>query len=189
MQVISSILLLQSNTIEDKNTADVLKQCQNRIQSMALVHEKLYKTEDLVSINPRQYIKTLMKSLHKTYTTEKDNIVTRVDAEGRMLDIDTAVPLGLIVNELVTNAFQHAFEDGEGKINVALRDIDEKRLELTVRDNGVGLPEDFDINSSKTLGLQLVSLLSIQLKGDLKVTGNQGTEFQITFKRGKVKKI
>lgn len=189
MQVISSILVLQSATIEDEKTVNILKQCQNRIQSMAFIHEKLYKTEDLASINSRQYIKTLIKSLHQTYTAERDNITMRVNAESLVLDIDTAVPLGLIINELVTNAFQHAFEDGNGEINVKLHGIDGNRLELTVRDNGAGLPEDFNINEAKTLGLQMVSLLSDQLKGDMKITRNPGTEFQMTFKRKKDKKI
>jgi len=190
MQIISSMLILQSASIQDEKFIDILTECQDRIRSMALIHEKLYQTEEFVNINFREYIEAIMQSLCESYRVDKSAIVMKVDAEDIFLDMETAVPIGLIINELVTNAFKHGFKDRkEGEITVILGGIEGNGLELIVRDNGAGLPEGFDIEETKTLGLQIVSLLTQQLKGKISVNRDDGkTEFRIILQKPSYKK-
>jgi two-component sensor histidine kinase len=194
MQIISSLLRLQSRQTNDKKETDILIESQNRIRSMALIHEKLYQSEDLAHVDFSEYISDLTKELFLSYRDGTDKIVFKPDLEDAVIGIDTAIPCGLIVNELVSNSLKHAFPGGrKGEIQVAFRRIvdlesgtkheNSEMYELTVRDNGIGMPQDMDFRKSESLGLRLVSTLSEnQLQGNIHLTGRGGTEFQIRFK-------
>jgi PAS domain S-box-containing protein len=191
MQVISSMLALQTAYIKDKKTIKILEECQNRIKSMALIHEKLYATEDFSRIDFREYIDTLSQTLFDFYKKGKEKIAFTLNVMDVFLDIDTAVPLGLIINELVTNSLKHAFSGKEeGEISIFLSQISEEDFELKIRDDGNGIPEDFNIENQGSLGLQIVTLLAEkQLHGSLSVNRNGGTEFCLVFKKAKHRKI
>ena len=184
MHVISSILDLQAAYAKDKKISEVFAQCQNRIISMALVHEKLYRTKNLSEINFKDYLQTFSENLFDSYEKPSANITLKIDVQDIYLDLDTAIPLTLIINELVSNAMKHAFHGKkEGKITISLQRTDEEHFCLKVSDNGTGIPEGLDIGNTDSLGLQLVTLLTRQLKGELVLSRKKGTEFQITFKR------
>lgn len=184
MQIIQSLLYLQANALRgqiDPIALDGFKQSQGRIKSMAIVHDRLYRSKDLASIDFEDYLKVLIPSLISSYGVA-EKIETEITTENVRFGIDTAVPCGLIVNELVTNSLQHAFPDARpGKIRVDLRQIAGRRFELTVSDNGIGFPDDINGLEGGTLGLQLVSDLVGQLAGQVKLARNQGTRFSITF--------
>lgn len=182
MQIISSLLNLQAGYIKDKEAADVLKESQARIVSMAMIHENLYRSDNLTGINFEDYIKHHIRNLFHTYNITQENIEFNVTAPGVFLDIDTAIPCGLIINELVTNSIKHAFPDGVGKITVRIEQ-EQNEYHLEVSDNGVGLPPDLDITQTQTLGLLLVNSLVGQLDGELEVVWGEGTSFHITFRK------
>lgn len=187
MQIISSLLKLQSEYIKDKKALQMFKESQDRVKSMALIHEKLYQSEDLTRIDFKDYIKDLVYKLFRSYEADPGKITLKANIKEVSLGIDVAIPCGLIINELVSNSLNHAFPQGrEGKIKVALRSVNKDEIELKVSDNGVGLPEDFDFRQTKSLGLHLVTILAEdQLKGRIELNKAGGTEFKITFKRGK----
>jgi len=184
MQIISSMLKLQSRHMEDEKYIDIFKETQNRVMSMSLVHEKLYKSKDLVKIDSRNYIKDLVKGLLQSYNINGVSVAANINNENIQFGIDLAIPCGLIINELVTNSLKHAFPDGrEGEIRISLCLTDENMIELSVSDNGVGIPEDVDFRTTKTLGLHLVTILAQdQLSGEINLNRNNGTEFKIKFK-------
>ncbi len=182
LQVISSLLSLQSEYIKDDQYARMLKESQNRIRSMALIHEKLYQSETFTNIDFGGYVETLVYGLARSYGVS-DSIAIKIEVEDAFLDIDTAIPCGLIINELVSNSLKHAFPDRKGEITVALRSLDDS-IELIVSDTGVGIPEDIDFKNTETLGLRLVTILAEdQLEGEITLDRRKGTEFCITFKR------
>lgn len=187
LQVISSLLKLQSEYIKDKQAFQMFKESQDRVKSMALVHEKLYLSKDLMNIDFKDYIQDLTYKLFRSYGVDPSKIALRMDVKDISLRIDTAIPCGLIINELIPNSLKYAFPPGrDGEIKVALRYIDKNEIELKVKDNGVGLPEDFDFRKTKSLGLHLVTIVAEdQLDGRIKLNRVKGTEFKITFKRGK----
>jgi PAS domain S-box-containing protein len=183
MQVISSLLKLQSGSIEDKKFAEMLKESQDRIRAMALVHERLYKSKDLANIDFDEYIKYLVQTLFRSYAVNREKIRLKLNIERVMLKIDKAIPCGLIVNELILNSLKYAFADGDkGEIEVSLLFINENEVELTVSDDGIGIPEGFDFNNSGSLGLKLVNILTDQIDGKLDLDKSKGTKFQIRFK-------
>lgn len=183
MQVISSLLNLQSRSIKDKKSVEMLKESQDRIRSMALVHEKLYKSKDLANIDFNEYIKHLAQTLFRSYEVNRERIRLKLNIERVMLKIDKAIPCGLIVNELILNSIKHAFADGDSEeIEVSLLFINENEVELTVSDNGIGIPEGIDFNNSGSLGLKLVNILTDQIDGKLDLDRSKGTKFQIRFK-------
>ena len=190
MQIISSLLLLQSLSIKEEKFVEIFEQCQDRIKSMALIHDKLYQTEELANIDFREYTEDLTHTLFDSYKKDGDKVSLKIDVENIFLDIDTAVPLGLIINELVTNALKHAFKNGkEGELSVSLREIDQEQLELKVCDNGIGLPENIDWKHPENLGLQIVAMLAEnQLKGKISLEKSNGTEFYISLKKAKYAK-
>jgi two-component sensor histidine kinase len=185
MQVVQSLLYLQANALReqiDPVALDAFEQSQGRIKSMAVVHDRLYRSKDLASIDFEDYLKVLIPSLIKSYRVA-EQVNMEITTQNVRFGIDTAIPCGLIVNELVTNSLKHAFPNRRpGIIRVALRKIVGRRFELTVSDNGIGLPEDIDVFDGSTLGLQLVSDLVGQLAGYVEFARNQGTQFRITFK-------
>jgi two-component sensor histidine kinase/PAS domain-containing protein len=181
MQIISSLLNLQSFYVKDKQYMQLLNECKNRIQSMALIHEKLYQSESLTSIDFNTYITDLVHALFRTYNVNPENISLYVKGD-ISLEIDTAIPCGLIINELVSNALKHAFPDGKGEITIIFQSIGES-AQLVVKDTGIGLPEDVDVTSSESLGLRLVTILARdQMGGEITVDRHGGTTFCITFK-------
>ena len=182
LQVISSLLNLQSRSLSDPAILKVFKECQNRVRSMALVHEKLYRSGDLSRIDFSEYIRSLVYHLCHVHQIDSSRIHLREEVEAIQLDINTAIPCGLILNELVSNSLKHAFPDGrEGEIYVQFKRQGENRLLLSVRDDGIGLAEDLDINKTSTLGLQIITLLVQQLDATLEIHRQPGTEFRILF--------
>ncbi|MDQ1253511.1 MAG: hypothetical protein QG646_2683, partial [Euryarchaeota archaeon] len=189
LQVISSLLDLQAEKFRDKEILDVFKESQNRLLSMSLIHEELYKGEGTETLDFSAYLTKLAENLFKTYSLSSKNIHLCMDLEeNAFFDMDTAVPLGIIVNELVSNSLKHAFNEGEeGEVRVQLSREGQKDgthqplFSLTISDDGKGIPEDIDLASIESLGLQLVFTLVDQLDGKIEIKREQGTEFRITF--------
>jgi two-component sensor histidine kinase len=187
MQIISSLLNLQTRYVNDQKAIDVLKESQNRVKSMAMIHEKLYLSKDLSHIDFGDYIKSLVTNLFYSYNIEKTHIKPVLQVENLNLNIDTAVPCGLIISELVSNSLKYAFPPGmNGEIFVSLKFVNNK-YELIIRDNGLGMSDDIDFNNLQTLGLLLVSNLTEQLDGEMTINRKKGTEFGIIFKEVKYK--
>ncbi|MCP4682121.1 MAG: sensor histidine kinase [Desulfobacterales bacterium] len=189
MQIISSLLKLQSGHIEGGESSEIFRESQNRIKSMALIHEKLYRSESLANIDLKEYIESVAQSLFRSYGTYSRNIDLKMEVESIRLGIDTAIPCGLIINELVSNSLKYAFPDGKpGEIRISLHSDDKNELELTVCDNGVGIPKELDIGNTKTLGLYLVSILiEDQLQGKIELSRTHGSEFRLYFREAKYK--
>lgn len=189
MQIISSLLKLQAGTIKDEKYLDIFKESQNRILAMSLVHETLYRSEGFSRINARDYITSISNGIVQSYRDRGNNISMNLNIEDIALGIDSSIPCGLIINELITNSLKHAFPDRRnGEIKIVLTNIKghEYEYELIVSDNGIGLPEDIDFRKTETLGLHLVSMLAEdQLSGTIDLYQNNGTEFKIRFKDGK----
>ncbi len=182
MQIISSLLNLQIKYVDEEEAVNVLKESQNRIKSMAMIHEKLYMSDDLAHINFVDYIQSLVKNLFYSYNVENTNIKPIFEVEDVTLNMETAVPCGLIISELVSNSLKYAFpNEKKGEILVSLKTVDDK-YELIIRENGIGLPEELDFNNLETLGLLLVNNLTEQIDGELTINRSPGTEFKIKFK-------
>ncbi|HEY3273281.1 MAG TPA: CHASE4 domain-containing protein, partial [Methanocella sp.] len=170
LQIISSILSLQEARVTDQASRDVLADSRNRIKSMALIHERLYGSNNLSSIDFSEYIASLLSHLSSSYGVNNGRITVRTDIESLSLNIDIAIPLGLMVNEIVTNSFKHAFPgETPGEISVTLHRVNDGKYRLTVGDNGVGMPADFDIERTTSLGLQLVQALSQQTNSEITI--------------------
>lgn len=182
LQIISSLLSLQSSQIEDKEALEVFKEGQNRVRSMAMIHEKLYKSDEMARINFSEYIKDLSESLFYNYHVEHNKIKLNTNIENIYFDVDTSIPCGLIVNELLTNCLKHAFPNNKnGEIILDLEDNQGTYI-LNVTDNGVGFPDNIDYTNTQTLGLQLVTNLVNQLDGTMELINNGGTSVTIQFK-------
>jgi chemotaxis protein methyltransferase CheR len=180
LQIISSLLGLQADTIADEAVRGLFEESQRRIQAMSLVHERLHGSEDLSSIDTRTYLQNLIGELARMYDPE-GRIAFDIQAESYM-NIDTAVPCGLMLTELVSNAFKYAFPEAQpGRIRVTLQPEAENHWLLVVQDNGLGLPSDIDITDTNSLGLTLVHDLASQLEGSVQVDRSQGTTFTIHF--------
>ncbi|MFH0905016.1 MAG: histidine kinase dimerization/phosphoacceptor domain -containing protein [Methanobacteriota archaeon] len=184
MQVISSLLMLQEELSEDEKVIEMLKDSQNRITSMALIHEKLYRSENLSKIDLKEYIDDLVSGLFQSYGISEDKVALNINAENVLLEIDSAIPCGLIINELVSNSLKHAFpEDEIGEINIFIRSTDEDMFEFLIGDNGVGIPKDLDFRKTESLGLRIVNILvENQLHGEITLNRAKGTEFKIKFR-------
>ncbi|MDO8869679.1 MAG: PAS domain S-box protein [Methanobacteriaceae archaeon] len=182
LMVISSLLNIQSKYIKDKEALGIFKESQNRAKSMALIHERLYRSSDLKRINFGDYIRTLSIDLFHTYIIDPSLIKLNMDVDDLMVDINTTVPLGLIVNELITNSMKHAFPDGRnGEITIGFHKNNDEFI-LSVKDNGIGFPEGLDFRQTKSLGLQLVNSLTEQIDGEIELNKTNGTCFKIIFK-------
>src|SRR5574343_357024 len=185
LQVISSILNLQSSFVKDEKTLEILDESRNRIRSMAIIHENLYRTTNFSSIDFTAYLQNLCINLISSYHVYSGVVEFKDEMENIDLVLDQAIPCGLLVNELITNSIKYAFPSKEaGIITVGLEEK-EGKIYLRIEDNGIGLPKDFDMMKTDTLGLQLVSTLVEQLDGEITVRNHQGTKYLITF--GKVK--
>ena len=186
LQVISSLLSLQSRCIEDQSVLELFQESQNRVRSMALIHEKLYRSHDLARIDFAEYIHNLAAHLVRSYRATSGPVSLKVDANDVSLSVDAAVPCGLIINELVSNSLKHAAFEAqgggrEGEIRIELRSDRDHQVTLIVADNGVGFPKDLDFRHTESLGMQLINTLTNQLDGTVELRSNGGTEFRITF--------
>jgi PAS domain S-box-containing protein len=182
MQIILSLLRIQSRTVKDKGTREMFKQSQNRIRSMALIHEALYKSGDLAHIDIADYISRMTTHLLSIYREDLGEVDVKQEAEGIFLDINKAIPCGLIISELVSNSLKHAFPDKrEGKVLIRMTKRNKGKYSLIVKDNGIGFPEDLNFRATETLGLQLVTDLVLQITGSIRLKKTEGTEFTVKF--------
>ncbi|MBA3682633.1 MAG: tetratricopeptide repeat protein [Bacteroidetes bacterium] len=183
LQIISSLLNLQSNALNDKKVEGILKQSQSRINTMAILHNKLHQTEDFVNVPISEYLQQLVSSISDSFNSEKCTVNFSIKSDDSILfDVDTAIPLGLIINELVTNAFKHAFiGKDKGTISLFLNKIDENNYRFVFSDNGIGLPETFRKNISQSLGFEIIEMLVEQLHGTMEIVNENGVRFEIKF--------
>ncbi|MFN6463694.1 MAG: PAS domain S-box protein [Nostoc sp. DedVER02] len=182
LQIVSSLLQLQSQTLKDPEAIKVLRESQNRIESISLIHKNLYTSANIGQIDVSDYIHNLAASLLISYQIWPDKISLETDIDSVSLNVDQAIACGLVINELISNALKHAFPNQKaGKISISLRNIG-KNIEMTVRDNGIGLPDNLDWTNTDSLGLSLVyDLVTEQLEGDITLERNHGTVFKIQF--------
>jgi two-component sensor histidine kinase len=183
MQVISSLVSLKADELRDDAMCSVLGEVSHRIRSMALVHEKLYQSSDLAMVEFDQYTKSLINYLWHAYGTYASPIQLTEDLEPVTLPVNAAVPCGLILNELVSNALKHAFQGrSDGEVTVSLKHAGQNRVRIGIYDNGCGLPEGLDWRHSTTLGLRLLQMLAGQLHADVDLTSDKnGTRVEIVF--------
>ena len=182
IQIIVSLLRLQASRLEDDKAKEALLVCQSRVRSIALIHEKLYQSSDLSTIDFGDYIRTLTGELLRLFVTESSSLQLDVRAQGIRLPTKKAVSCGLIISELVINALKYAFPEGrKGTISIEMAPQRQGRMALVVSDDGVGLPADFDDRKARSLGFQIVSDLVKQLDGDMQIETPNGTAFRITF--------
>jgi PAS domain S-box-containing protein len=190
MQVISSLLNLQSRRIQDPDVLEMFRESQRRIRSMALIHERLYQSSDLARIEFSQYLRNLATHLFHSYQISSDRVRLRLDAEEVFLNINTAIPCGLIINELISNALKHGFPEGRtGEVVVELHRVLGNGYIVRVRDDGVGFPEGLDYRRTETLGMQIVNTLVGQIEGRLDLArGPAGSTFSLEFNELPMKK-
>jgi two-component sensor histidine kinase len=180
LQIVHSLLDMQANLTTDERAASALRDSQNRIQSMALIHQTLYQSNDFAKVDFGHFLDTLMVHLQSSYGRRDLRLTSRSDAA--RLVIDRAIPCGLIVNELVTNALKHAFPAGRsGNIMVEMRLLGETDVEVSVSDDGVGIPDSLDLDSLSSLGMQLVHVLSEQLHARLSIQRRDPTRIALSF--------
>lgn len=188
LSIVSGLLELQLESTNSKEARSVLQNSQSRIHSVALIHEKLYQTESLSDIELDNYIRELVEAIHGTFNDYKKDVVLSFDLEKVELDIDRVIPCGLLINELVVNAFKHAFSIGKkGTLHFNLKTQNENIL-LTVSDNGPGLPKRFEQNKDESLGTMLIDTFAAQLDGQMEIeTNSKGTSFIFTFPKNQKK--
>jgi Signal transduction histidine kinase len=181
LQIISSLLSLQRLQVEDSQTADILWECQGRVRAMAMIHENLYQSHDLGSINFRNYVEMLLYDIFNLYRVNKKSVKLDTLIESVEMGIETAMPCGLVINELATNSVKHAFPQGNGTIRIELKTDNDLHI-LIFEDDGIGLPENLDPLKSKKLGLMVVNTLVNQLNGEMEIDRSNGTKFIIKFR-------
>lgn len=187
LQTISSLLDLQEDSIKDTVAREAFRSSQRRIRSMALIHERLYKSENLSRIKAQEYINNLIDYLEATYDSKVENIKLKTNVQNILLNLDTAIPCGLIINELVSNSMKYAFPNEQaGTIEVSLLVSSPQSISLSVKDDGVGIPDNITIEDSPSLGLQLVHLLAKQINGSIKTEIKNGTTIEVTFPKSAV---
>ncbi|MGV8075246.1 MAG: sensor histidine kinase [Syntrophobacteraceae bacterium] len=184
LQIILSLLRLQSRNSANETTKGILRESQNRILSMAMIHEKLYRSEGLHRIDFSNYINDLAREVLASFGKDAKNCVLKTEIEDITLGLNTAIPCGLVIIELLSNALKYAFPDGSsGEVFIGLHNHGSDGFRLTVRDNGIGIPEGLNIADLESLGLRLVSdLVRYQLGGELEISRNRGTIFHVAFK-------
>lgn len=185
MQILSSLLRMQARRMDNEEVTKVMNESESRIRSMSLIHEKLYQSESLSTVNLQDYLNTLTQELRRVYQ-RSNPIDILIETNNIELQLDTAMPCGLIVNELVSNAMKYAFPaDQSGTITVGVSKQEEGTFTLYVADNGCGLPPELDIEKSKSLGLKLVRMLTDQIQGTLRIDRHQGCAYHITFQESR----
>ena len=183
MQIISSLLSLQSTKIKDKKYADMFKESRDRIKSMSIIHETLYQTNDFANIDFARHVKAIASHLFRSYGVSSEKIRLKIEMEDIPLKLNNAIPCGLIINELISNSLKYAFpKDGTGEIKIMFRSMNQDEIELMVSDDGIGMPEGIDIEELESMGLQLVNILAEnQLEGEIDLDRDGGTAFRIRF--------
>ena len=181
LQVILSLLHLQIETTQDQTAKQILLESATRIKSMALVHELLYQSSSLANIEMVKYSNHFSKYLYDTYNINIHHNKLILDIDDVSLDIEKAIPCGLIINELISNIFKHAFPAGKGIIKLSLKKFGNKLL-LTISDNGIGMPPNFDLQNANSLGMKLVYNLTKQIGGTIKMESRHGTTFTLTIR-------
>ena len=188
LQIVSSLLKLQGDSLTDRSAAAALRESQQRVLSMAMIHERLYAGKQMAEVEFDDYARALVHELVYSYAGRKGNVTGRLLPPSIRLNIGQAIPCGLILNELVTNALKYAYPDGrDGEVLVELHETPAGRIRLAVSDRGQGLPPDFDWNNTKSLGLRIVDVLAKQLGGTLTIESGQRTTFILDFPRADVK--
>ena len=188
LQVICSMLRLQSRSLQDETLLQVLRDCRERVLAMALLHDQLHRAKDLSNINLGEYIRNLAASLFCSYGINSADIDLKTDVADIIVTIDIAIPCGLIVNELMSNSLRHAFPSGKGSIWLELRTAGEGRAELVIRDDGQGFPKEPRSSQSRSLGLWLVDLLTEQMDGAMKRSSEAGTAYRLLFQTTELRK-
>ena len=182
LQVVSSLLSLESARIQDPSINEVLQSTQNRIRSMALIHQTLYQSKDFARVDFNAFLLSFVPTLIQSYSVQPDQVSLTIHVAEVRLPIDAAIPCGLIVNELISNALKHAFPDGrKGTICISFTQDDDNHATLSVADDGIGIPEGFSFERSDTLGVQLVYLLAGQIAGTVSCTRSAPTSFALLF--------
>jgi PAS domain S-box-containing protein len=182
LQIIISLLNLQSGYIKDEETLKAVREGQNRVRSMALIHEKFYQADELAEIDFGDYTEKLCHFLRQSYGDEENPVEFIIQTDGVALDMDHAMPCGMLVTEIVSNSLKYAFPNHRpGKINIEMRKFPQKKILFTISDNGIGLPDSFNIEKSESLGTQLIIALTKQVDGELFVSGKNGAKFSVTF--------
>jgi PAS domain S-box-containing protein len=183
LQVVSSLLKLQSRFLKDSEATNILLESQNRVRSMALVHQKLYQSKDFANVDFADYVNQLTMNLMDAYKYKTNTILLNIKADKILIGMDVAIPCGLIINELISNSLKYAFDEKEnGKIDIILKNCGNDSYSITIRDNGAGFPKDIDFRDTKTLGMQLVNTLVCQIDGKIEKLSGKGTAFEIIFK-------
>ncbi|MFO8030402.1 MAG: histidine kinase dimerization/phosphoacceptor domain -containing protein [Cyclonatronaceae bacterium] len=184
LAVISALLTLQSDHVQDETAKELFMESVGRIKSMALIHEKLYQSEMFARVEMGDYMRQLVKTIQETYESQPRDITVHVECDNAVLDITRAIPCGLIINELLSNVYKHAFRDSEtGNVYLRLKkDEETNECELQVMDDGVGLPKEVIDGKSSSLGYNIIRGLARQLSADLHMTGSHGTHVLLRFK-------
>ena len=186
LQVVSSLLYLQSTRVSDKNVIEMFKESSNRVQSMSLIHQKLYQSKDAESIDFAGYVHDLTGTLLHSYGVDQSAVKVMLDVDGAALGMDSALLCGLIINELLSNSLKHAFPGGRrGEVRITMSRDEGDRIKLVVADNGVGIPGHLDLQNAESLGLQLVLNLVDQLRGTITLNREAGMEFTIAFREAR----
>jgi|GEM_PF-489967 len=182
LNVVQSLFALQKNEIDDKEMSNHFNDAINRVNSMSMIHEMLHNSDDMKYLSAKEYVIKLVESLLFNNKSESQNILFKKDVEDITMDVSILIPLGLIINELLSNALKYAFiDEADGELTISLKKNNEDLNELIIKDSGSGLPEDFDIKKSKSLGLKIVNLLVRQIRGTIDISKRDGAEFTIIF--------
>jgi PAS domain S-box-containing protein len=182
LMIMASLLNMQSRYIEDEVARDIFKDSQSRAKTMALIHEKLYQSQELKKLDVQDYMESLARDIYHAYIKDPRRIQLNLEVDNHMLDINTVIPLGLILNEILTNTFKYAFPgDSEGLVNVKFSANENKEFLLEVADNGVGLPSDFHEKKTGSLGMRLIHSLTEQIKGEVEINSDHGTQIRVKF--------
>ncbi len=182
LQIVSSLLALQGRKVSDEEARGFFNESENRVQSISMIHEKLSRSDDLASLELLEYVNDLVREIALSFGVSSQDVSVSVDVPQREMDIDSLIPCGLIINELVSNAFKYAFPSRkDGVLHIGITSPTDGVTEMVVRDNGPGLPSEIEIFKTRSLGLRLVNSLVDQLKGELLINRKGGTEFRITF--------
>ena len=183
LQIVSSLLNLQSDNILDEKYLAIIKDSRNRINSMAIVHEMLYASKDLSKIEINEYIRRLCESIHQSFSSPGSDIRFNFSIDKNLFfDIDQMIPMGLVINEVVSNSFKYAFPTNKGEISIHLH-LEKNEYNLNLSDNGIGLVESFNPEKDGQLGMQLIRMLAQQMEATVIIQRKQGTGFYLTFKK------
>jgi len=186
LQIITSLLNMQSRFLDDDKSRSIVEESKDRIKSMSLIHQKLYQEENLTGIEAEAYFTELIDSLCHSYGVDASRIKRQISIENLLLDVDTAIPLGLIINELISNAFKYGVDRENGAFRFEFSQCENDVLCVRIKDNGPGMPEDFDMAKSKSYGMKLVQSLSKKLKAEVVFENNQGLEVRLIIRRYKL---